>query len=115
MQSAMYNEAAADDELREWPEILDESLYIPSTSISFSQSFPLYLSRSIVFSLSLTLSFLSGRQQRYCFPSGYVLSKHTFLLDFRPCLTFVLYNFFSVSVSYIENNKEHTHFQSFFS
>lgn len=50
MQSAMYNEAAADDELGEWPEILEEPLYIPSSSsIFFSLSFPLslYLSFSV--------------------------------------------------------------------
>lgn len=60
MQSAMYNQAAADDKLGEWPEILEEPLYIPSSSSIFS----LYLS------LSLYKSFLFGRPQSYCFPSG---------------------------------------------
>lgn len=103
MQSAMYNEATADDKLGEWPEILEEPLYIPSSSsIFFSLSFPLSL---YIFPFRSPTELL--------FPI-WLSSKHTFLLDFRPCLTYVLYNFFSVSVSYIENNKEHTHFQSFF-
>lgn len=102
MQSAMFNEAAADDEVGEWPEILEEPLYIPSSSIFFSLSFPLSL---FIFPFRSLTELL--------FPI-WLSSKHTFLLDFRPCLTYVLYNFFSVSVSYIENNNEHTHFQSFF-